>query len=59
MIRKLYYKLKLYFIDLHNRINEYKISRQDEKELVRITKQYIKSCKKINNNYNKNNLITK
>jgi len=35
-------------IDDHNAKNEIKISKQHERELVKITKEFIKSCKKIN-----------
>lgn len=43
----------------HNRKNEEKISKLHERELIRITKAFIKSCKKVNKNYTKTNLITK
>lgn len=46
-------------IDEHNIKNEEKISKRHERELVNITKQFIKSCKKVNKNYTKPNLITK
>jgi len=39
----------------HNKKTEIKISKQHEKELVEITKTFIKHCKKINKQYNKKN----
>ncbi len=42
-------------IDEHNNKQEQRISKKHEKELVRITKTFIKAV----NDYNKNNLISK
>lgn len=39
-------------IDKHNKKMEEKISKEHEQELIRITKEFIKACNKINNNYN-------
>ena len=47
-------------IDAHNLKNEIKVNKRDEAVLVRITKEFIKSCKKINNKYSdKEHLINK
>jgi len=53
MPKKLSNKERIKRLDDHNRKNEVKISKQDEKVLVDITKTYIKHCKKINNEYTK------
>jgi len=39
-------------IDEHNIKIEKKISKEHEKELIKLTKEFIKACNKINNNYN-------
>lgn len=49
------YKIRLILINFHNRINEYKIKKRDEKHLIKITKTYIKHCKNINSEYTKKN----
>ena len=48
-------------IDEHNKKTHEKIKRRDENELIKITKTFIKHCKKINSDYTKKNtnLISK
>ena len=60
MPKRISNKERIKRVDEHNAKNEIKISRQDEKVLVDITKTYIKHCKKINSEYTEtNNLISK